>query len=131
MELERDNGAISFAGGTLEPNLQRDNFLSAPFARNAKLVLGNGSWETYEVQIEADVLGTVVFNTEKLVEVRLFMTGVHGGNWTKEEEVTRKDKHDRWLHSKLGVPPYSYKWGKIESNFDPRSECSQIIVRYH
>jgi hypothetical protein len=52
-------------------------------------------------------------------------------NWSEEEEMRIKDKHDCLLKRYLGDPPYKFDWGEITSNYDPRSASSQIIIRYY
>jgi hypothetical protein len=50
--------------------------------------------------------------------------------WTMENELKRKVQHDAWLHAELGMPPYEYAWGKIDSEFDAKGCVSEIIVTY-
>ena len=52
-------------------------------------------------------------------------------NWSKEEQLKKKDKHDIWLKTNIGKPPYKYSWGEISSNYDPRSGSSMITIRYN
>ncbi len=50
--------------------------------------------------------------------------------WTQELELERKKKHDDWLLSELGMPPYGYAWGQITSSFDSKGCVSDIILHY-
>lgn len=52
-------------------------------------------------------------------------------NWSENEELNKKDKHDKWLLNNIGTPPYKYWWGEISSNYDPRSSSSMITIRYY
>jgi hypothetical protein len=52
-------------------------------------------------------------------------------NWSENEELNKKDKHDKWLLNNIGKPPYKYFWGEISSNYDPRSGSSMITIRYY
>ncbi|MGE5372453.1 MAG: hypothetical protein ACM3QZ_10745 [Solirubrobacterales bacterium] len=50
---------------------------------------------------------------------------------TEQQELRRKEDHDKWLKQKLGPPPYKYKWGAVASNLDPKSGASIITIRYN
>jgi hypothetical protein len=64
-------------------------------------------------------------------------------NWSLSEQKDKKRFHDIWLEENIGLAPnsrkfgdenlkyYEYKWGRIESIFDPRSGSSKIICRYY
>ena len=74
------------------------------------------------------------FRRGKLVTVELFQVGAESkaswDEWSGREELERKASHDTWLLSMLGPPPYSYRWGEIASEHDPRGGYSCIVVRY-
>lgn len=52
-------------------------------------------------------------------------------NWSEDDELRKKNKHDKWLLNNVGKPPYKYLWGEISSNYDPRSGSSMITIRYY
>ena len=51
-------------------------------------------------------------------------------DWTEENELDMKKRHDKWLEDNIGNPPYNYSWGKISSSYDPRSVSSVITFTY-
>lgn len=51
-------------------------------------------------------------------------------NWSKDEEQKLKIKHDKWFANHLGLPPYKYSWGTIESGIDIHNSTSIIVIRY-
>jgi hypothetical protein len=130
MNINRNTGKIIFDSGSLGATLSQSEFLSASFAKKAKIVVANAPWTTFKLWFAPNIIGNIIFNGDKLSEVRLLMMHDTEENWTRESELDRKECHDKWLFLNFGHPPYHYHWGTIESTFDPRSICSQIIVRY-
>ena len=65
------------------------------------------------------------FHEQRLILVSTCVTlpddGSGWDDWTLEREMRRKDVHDAWLRSYLGEPPWSFAWGSIWSDYDPRS----------
>ena len=59
---------------------------------------------------------------------------VHAGrdwrDWTEAGELSRKCEHDAWLHEQLGARSSRFPWGSVESVYDPKALCSNIVVRY-
>jgi len=51
--------------------------------------------------------------------------------WSEAGELRVKALNDQLLREYLGPPPYVYAWGTIESDYDPKSGGSSIVVRYH
>lgn len=132
MRINTDNGAMTFSGGSMGPALTRDDFLAGALATDARAVVVNEPWITFEFWPEPMVAASAVFKDSTLVELRLMMTetGERDKPWNEQDEMRRKSIHDDWLTAQLGGGPHNFPWGSIESDFDPRSQCSQIIVRY-
>jgi hypothetical protein len=132
MRINTGNGAMTFSGGTMGPALTRDDFLAGSLAAGAKAAVVNEPWITFEFRPEPMVAASAVFKDSTLVELRFMMTetGDHERPWSEHDEMRRKSIHDEWLTAQLGGGPHDFPWGSIESDFDPRSLCSQIIVRY-
>lgn len=132
MRINTDNGAMTFSGGSMCPAITRDEFLAGSLATDARAAVVNEPWITYEFWPEAMVAASAVFEDSTLVELRFMLaeTGDLERPLNEHDEIRRKSIHDEWLSAQLGSGPYNFPWGSIESDFDPRSLCSQIIVRY-
>jgi hypothetical protein len=77
----------------------------------------------------------LLFNPEGAIEFVELVLTKNGAvptweNYSKDNELKKKDKHDKWLKRKIGNPPYKYSWGEISSNYDPRSGSSMITIKY-
>jgi hypothetical protein len=132
MRIDTGNGAMIFSGGSVGPALTRDDFLASSLATDARAAVVNEPWITFEFWPEPMVAASAVFKDSTIVELRFMIaeTGDHEAPWSEQHEIQRKSIHDEWLSAQLGSGPHNFPWGSIESDFDPRSLCSQIIVRY-
>jgi hypothetical protein len=132
VKIDTDTGSVSFAGGTIDPRLNRSSFLLTHIGAASKEVLVNADWVHFDITPEADVAGTAVFEKERLwgllLSFRLPSDESHP--LSEDLEQKRKAKHDSWLRIELGAPPYRYPWGEVASEFDPRACASDIILRY-
>ncbi len=54
--------------------------------------------------------------------------------WIERLESVRKARHDGWLQSEVGSPPYVYEWGNLESRRASRPKAerpvAEITVEY-
>jgi hypothetical protein len=132
MRVNTSSGAMTFSGGSMGPALTRDDFLAGSLATDAKATVVNEPWITFEFRPEPLVAASAVFKDSTLVELRFMMTEAtdHEEPLNEQDEIRRKSIHDEWLSAQVGSGPHHFPWGSIESDFDPRSLCSQIIVRY-
>lgn len=51
-------------------------------------------------------------------------------DWSEENELLKKQIHDKLLIKYLGAPPYNYEWGTVSSSYDSKSGSSGIYIRY-
>jgi hypothetical protein len=51
-------------------------------------------------------------------------------NWSEEKELSRRERHNKWLEDNIGKNQYKYSWGSISSTYDPRSGASSITINY-
>lgn len=88
----------------------------------------------------------LLFNGEVLPEVVFSMTepgeppvAEYRRHWAddailarlvRDNELARKARHDAWLQTQLGPPPWSYPWGTVGSNYDAVFCRSDVIVEY-
>lgn len=132
MRIDDTDGSIGFPSGRLTRFLTRASFLSTALAKDAVVTVDNEPWITYDLRPENVVLASVVFEHDRLREVRLMLVTPAdlGGEWSEADELARKSRHDTWLREQLGVGDYRFSWGSVESIYDQRAICSQIVVRY-
>jgi hypothetical protein len=136
--LHEDTGEIDLAFGVrIGPSYTEAQFLSSKLARNSK-AMSDPEWSGY--RMERQLLAgrqfrvSLQFRRGRLVAVELFQVGAVSkaswDDWSEREELERKADHDAWLDALLGPPPYSYPWGEVVSQHDPRGGYSSIVVRY-
>jgi hypothetical protein len=132
MKIDIFRGTLQFERGDIRRTLNMAEFLETPIGQTAKKGLVNESWTHYDFDPEEGVLGTVLFDGQVIDRIFLVMrlNGDSPDNWSVELELERKAMHERWLERELGKPPYSYAWGRVVSEFDPKGLASEIIVVY-
>ena len=132
MHINIADGTVSFDAGSIGPHLGRSEFLRTPVGEGGKSTLVNDGWINVDIRPEASVIGTVLFENDRMnrIFLSLHMPSDDAGEWTVERELERKSKHDEWLRGELGKPPYRFAWGEIVSDFDPRGCASEIIISY-
>lgn len=132
MKIFRTNGSIEFASGTIHASLDRMAFLATALGRTATIPMQNAGWTHYDVRPEPGIAATLLYDGDRLDRVYLMMDtpSDRPDQWSEAIEHERKDIHDKWLRDALGNPPYEFEWGKITSQYDPRSCASDIIVSY-
>ncbi|MCC6552560.1 MAG: hypothetical protein IT372_05985 [Polyangiaceae bacterium] len=136
--IDEETGELELAGGVrVGPSFTEAQFLASPLARRSK-AMNSPEWGGYRVERQRvfgrEVRVTLGFRRGKLVMLELFLVGAVSkaswDEWSDREEVQRKADHDAWLEAMLGPPPYSYPWGEITSQHDPRGGYSSIVIRY-
>ncbi len=93
----------------------------------------NRDWVTYRIAADTQKAFFIVqFKSGVIEQVRitLALDGDDPKRWTIASEAARKSLHDRMLREQIGLPPYRFDWGKIESVSDARNGASEIIVTY-
>ena len=102
-----------------------------------RLVL-NGRFESFQTGpvdfYGKKVIPTMYFEDGRILRVALYLSDSEDGGWNSNTEDLQRRKlieQDALLSGILkSNPPYDYRWGTIESVFDPRSGVSQIIISY-
>jgi hypothetical protein len=132
MKVHVESGMIEFASGCIAPGVDRNAFLSSSLGIRAEVFVENEPYVTYRIRPEHGVVATVSFVGERLTQVGWIfeMSDEMEREWAEENELKRKELHDRWLAKKLGRPPYCYAWGNLTSEYDPKGCISDIIVSY-
>ena len=132
MKIQITDGSVAFPEGTITRHMDRQAFLRSQLAKSSKVAVANEPWVTYNFIPEIGVSCNATFKEERLQQVFLLMSMPTDdpSRWTAELEQERKLKHDEWLRTEFGAPPYEYPWGSVTSEFDPRGCVSDIIVSY-
>ena len=134
MKIDVSDGSIVFAGGKVSGLTQRTEFLRSAIGNGAREQIANEreDWRQVALDPEPGVAATLIFQGEKLHQVYLALRTASddAGPWTIATERERNAKHDAWLRTELGAPPYEYSWGSVSSEFDPKDPASEIIVSY-
>lgn len=50
-------------------------------------------------------------------------------DWTEENELSKKKLYEKWLSDNLSGKR-KFKWGKIETYYDPRGGTTGIMIKY-
>lgn len=132
MKISTDNGSITFASGAITRDIVGSSFLKTPIGIGAETIKEVDPSTTYRIFPESGVIASVRFRTGvlEMVSILFEMAGDSEDNWTRDRELVRKAVHDQWLLKELGLPPYRFSWGDIESLFDEKACVSEIVVGY-
>jgi hypothetical protein len=134
MKIDTSDGSVSFSAGSIRRAESRTHFLESSLGQGAEERVTNveQQWRHITVRPEAGVAATLVFKNDCLHQIYLLMAipSDDSNEWTATLELDRKSKHDKWLSAELGLPPYEYAWGRVDSEFDEKGCVSEIIVTY-
>ena len=50
--------------------------------------------------------------------------------WSEAGQLRVRDQNNQLLVDYLGPPPYVFTWGRLTSDYDPKSGSSGIFVQY-
>ena len=120
------------------PSLSRKDFLSLPVGKSAKIGVKNEPYCSYNIGRHnisgLDFVVTIYFYNEYLESISISSvddaSSKSWSDWSEEEELLRKEIHDRWLKNLLGRTNSPYKWGEVSSGYDPKAGFSSIDIRY-
>lgn len=140
--INPNNGNITIDSPSLiiTRDLTRDQFLQSALAGISEPLNQNAPWSRYAfkpVTIRGETFAAdICFNAGRLYSVDLAVMrpefGSSWSDWTEEREMARKRFHDSLLEPILGTDwrQHRFAWGKVYSEFDPRSGGSSIGVIY-
>lgn len=132
MNIRITDGTVVFEKGSIGREVTRRAFLDSAIGIGAEVLVDNEPYVTYRFCPEHGIAASASFMGDRLSDVTwLFeFPNEKDREWTQELELERKKKHDDWLLSELGMPPYGYAWGQITSSFDSKGCVSDIILHY-
>jgi hypothetical protein len=131
--IGKDTGELRLSADlTISPSLTRDNFLSAPTSGKSTVLVENEPWISYSLEVELPGVeghldrwaAVIYFEGQTIDMVTMTLVDV-------KDEMERRKRHDSWLSSHLGPRSrYSFPWGKVSSEYDPRSSECSIYITY-
>lgn len=132
MKIDIRTGRITFVSGSIGPHFDRHEFLASDLGRNSKLFGANDGWVRLGFDPEPGIGAVAYFKDDRLkhVDFGFRMPTDSNNEWTSEGEKLRQAKHDAWLRTELGEPPYKFNWGAVESSIDVKTGDSSIFVTY-
>ena len=132
MRVDVRTGQIEFDRGVLERGTEKAKFIQSRLGTEAAILVENGQHLTYGIRPERGISATVRFEGSRLKAVtwQMELTLEREQVWSVENELERKRIHDSWLEAAIGMPPYRYAWGRLESDYDAKGCASSIILSY-
>lgn len=132
MHIRLTDGTVFFESGCIGQVVTRTQFLNSALGGAADVLVHNEPYVTYRFRPEKGVAAVASFVGDRLSDISwLFELPPEKERvWSQEFEQERKQVHDEWLKEQLGMPPYTYAWGRIDSSFDPKGCVSDIILTY-
>src|SRR5437016_1934431 len=131
MRIDPKTGEVALADGAIlcRPRLSKTAFLGSAFGQTARLELVNEQFATYcaPVRSGADNFSLAFsFRGDAIsaLNLQIMDEGSTWADWSAEKESQRRQRHDRLLAESLGPPPYTFRWGAVTSDYDPRSGSS-------
>ncbi|MCD4825463.1 MAG: hypothetical protein K8S55_12770 [Phycisphaerae bacterium] len=118
-----------------KPLMSEDAFRRSKYGSKSEENPMGEKWKMYRLHAESEdgYFGVNLFFHNGMLHACHLSFGTKGESWADfsvENERKRKVHHDMLLAKWLGVPPYVYSWGEIESVLHPKDNTASIIVKY-
>ncbi|KXX69935.1 hypothetical protein [Flammeovirga sp. SJP92] len=91
---------------------------------NLKEVELSGAFFHFNLCFKNDQLDSIDFGFSLLDELKKTWA-----DWTEGNEQRKKELYKRWLTDNLS-PKRKFKWGKIETYYDPKGGTAGIMIKY-
>lgn len=131
--IDKLTGSITLNDGkiVLSSNLSKEKFEKSKLYSGGKLEPSYSLKSPQEINNKSFFV-TLFFSNGNLKKMYLTEAtkSTGWGDWSKEKELKKKQRHDEWLNSLFGGGPYSYPWGEIKSLYDKKGGVSLIIINY-
>ncbi len=136
--IHKDGNIVINGKIAIYPSLTEVAFLSSDLGKVAELRLSNAGYHTYRaagtLENGMDCYLSVTFFEGILDSVNLSPdwpgSPQSWAEWSLASELDKKAKNDTLLDKTLGLPPYAFSWGKVESSYDQKSGGSGIHISY-
>ena len=133
------NGEIIIEDLVVNNILTKDKFFTAKISDTAKVKIENGDYTSYEIS-PVTICGekiyiSLYFFKEHITAIDLYILlgneTSSWDNWSREDEVKRKSKQERWLADNYNISgSYNAPWGSIHSIFDEKAGFSYISIKF-
>jgi len=140
MIINKDDGEINLGEILVNPKLTFSEFKKTEYFQLFKLFVGNPPWKSYVINDIKVKLGSIKYRADLVIYFKkekiesadfgLIEVGEDLPKWDQKTEEHKKSYYDDLLEKTLGIPPYNYSWGKVESYYDPKGCTSGILVSY-
>jgi hypothetical protein len=139
INIETGNLIIDSIPGTIGPSMSRSEFLASTLALKATIVLANEQYHIYSIgalpisgfsffialQFYGDILDHISLSYKSSPA-----EASSWNDWSLDQELQKKDIHDRWLTRTLDSEIREFQWGRITSVYDDRIGASSIHISY-
>ncbi|MCR5517608.1 MAG: hypothetical protein K6F17_03455 [Lachnospiraceae bacterium] len=127
METDLKKGIIEINGEVFKPGYTFEEFQKSAYYKDQDGILAIYLDDTFQIG-ENEFLASLVFENGVLRMISLCCDDIEL-SW--DDELERKKIHDDIL-KKHGLHPRTvFDWGEIESNFDPKGYCCNILIVYN
>jgi hypothetical protein len=142
--IDPTTGALLLQGElALDATLSPRELFQTPLGEGATPFVFNPPWESFLVRAVCRD-GTPVYMYLFFRDNRLKRVSLHHAVDPSIDEDEVKLRHEAWLRGFLGEPRsgglpglpgqssplYTYDWGQVESEYDPRADSSDVIITY-
>ncbi|MCP3921655.1 MAG: hypothetical protein GY714_03625 [Desulfobacterales bacterium] len=135
------DGIIQLEGEAFKitSSLKENDFLNSGIGQKAILSVKNEGYSSYTFgpyKIKSDnFYFLLIFYSGEIHSVYMELSDLNDkidyGADDKESALIKANKiHENWLLSNLGLPPYFYSWGSIDSAYDKKGWSAFIVLSY-
>lgn len=132
------NGEIIIGDLAINNVLTKTAFFISEISKNAKLKIENGDYASYEID-SATIRGekfnmSLYFFKDQITEIDLYILLSNETSswekWSREDEVKRKLKQEKWMANNCIISGSTASWGSVHSIFDDKAGFSYIRIKY-
>ena len=132
------SGSINIDSVRVSPRWSTQDFEASRLWAKGEVMSFNGNEITYRLKNilleKASFTLLFIFSSERLASVQLSMQIANlqrsWETWSKDSEDKRTLIHDEFLIHNIGLTSGTFFWRNIDSNYDPRSGSSAILLNY-
>ncbi|WP_339733985.1 hypothetical protein [uncultured Gimesia sp.] len=130
--INKVNGEIEIGNVRVSPSTTLSNFSKSTLGISSKVLIKNNDYVTLQVVTASQIGLNLSFSNDRLSTVIIYLKSPEStwSSWSKNEEHEKKTKHDKILNADLGLEPYRFSWGEVESISDSKSGDSYVLVKY-
>ncbi|QEG17348.1 hypothetical protein GmarT_32280 [Gimesia maris] len=130
--INKVNGEIEIGNVRVSPSTTLSSFSKSTLGISSKVLVKNNDYVTLQVDTNSQIGLNLSFSNNRLSTVTIYLKSPESSwsSWSKYEEHEKKSKHNKILYADLGLEPYRFSWGEVESISDSKSGGSYVLVKY-